>query len=210
MTDVQSGPRPDVTGIILAGGRSSRFGSDKASALLHGRPLLHWVLAAVGSVAGEVVVVRAAGQVLPLLAGTPGVRVVDDVLSAEGPVVGLLSGLRTVATPLAVVASCDVPLVQPAVLHLLLDTLGEADAAVPLVGGRGQPLVAAYRVAPALAALESALDRGERGLQRALAPLRAVEVGEAALDQADPGLLSFHDVDEPSVLDALERRLSAR
>jgi molybdopterin-guanine dinucleotide biosynthesis protein A len=211
MAAAASPPNPDVTGIVLAGGRSTRFGRDKASALLQGRPLLDWVLASMREVAPRLVVVRAAGQVLPLeRPGHDDVLVVDDFRPAEGPVVGLLSGLRAVNTPVALVTSCDVPLVQPAVLRLLLDALGGADAAIPVVDGRGQPLVAAYRVRPAVAAVQAALDRGERGLQRALAPLHTAEVTEERIRACDPGLLSFHDLDEPALLEALERRLSAR
>lgn len=204
-------PLTDVTGIVLAGGRSTRFGRDKASALLQGRPLLDWVLASMRQVAPCLVVVRAAGQVLPLeRPGDDDVLVVDDLRPAEGPVVGLLSGLQAASTPLALVASCDVPLVQPAVLRLLLDALGDADAAIPVVDGRAQPLVAAYRVAPAAAALSAALERGERSLQRALAPLRSLDVSGERLRPADPELLSFHDLDEPALLAALDQRLSAR
>ncbi len=80
-----------VAGIVLAGGRSSRFGSDKLAAEREGVPLLHHAVLRVAEVADDVVVVLApgaSGAGLP-----PGVRVANDPTEGEGPLAGLHAGL---------------------------------------------------------------------------------------------------------------------
>ncbi|HXU23683.1 MAG TPA: NTP transferase domain-containing protein, partial [Tepidiformaceae bacterium] len=67
-----------ITGVILAGGKSTRFGSDKAAALLLGRPMLQWSVSALGAVCDELVVVVAKDQVLPAFDAPVPVKVSVD------------------------------------------------------------------------------------------------------------------------------------
>ena len=84
--------REGVTGIIVAGGLSRRFGSDKASASLRGRPLLQWVRDALAPVVDEIVAVTAAGQALPPMHPAIPVTVVEDREPERGPLAGLAAG----------------------------------------------------------------------------------------------------------------------
>jgi hypothetical protein len=68
----------EISGIVLAGGRSSRMGSDKASLMLDGHSLLHRTVAALDAVADEVVIVRAPGQSIPLVQTRGSLVVVED------------------------------------------------------------------------------------------------------------------------------------
>ncbi len=87
--------RPDVVAIVLAGGASSRFGSDKLAAQLDGRPLLHYALEAVAEVAGWIIVVAspdtAAPSILPALVDR--VTIARDSVAHAGPLAGLAAGL---------------------------------------------------------------------------------------------------------------------
>ncbi len=118
-----SAPRiDDVTGIVLAGGRSSRFGADKLSIELDGRPLLHHALAAVASVASTIVLVVAPGTtpVVPSDLGAR-LRIVHDPESFGGPLVGLVAALGTVESSAVLVVGGDMPRLVPGVLRRLLD-----------------------------------------------------------------------------------------
>ena len=81
---------PTVTGLVLAGGRSSRFGRNKLAEPIDGRPLLWHAIDAVRPLVDEVLVV-AAPDSEPIL--PPDVRIVRDRVAFEGPLTGLLAGL---------------------------------------------------------------------------------------------------------------------
>lgn len=196
--------------VILAGGRSTRFGSDKASALLGGRPLLQWVIDAASGACGRIVVVAATGQTLPDVSAAVPVIVVRDHWEALGPVAGLATGLEAVQGPVAFVASCDAPLLRPEVIRLLVARIGDADAACPVVGGQRQPLVAAYRASTVRRRLAAAAEAGELKLVLALQDLRLVEVPETAVRAVDPELDSFRNLNTPERLEETERALRER
>src|SRR5689334_13502332 len=99
-----------VSAIILAGGKSTRLGRDKASELLLGVSMLQRVVSRVEALASEVVIVRAAGQTLAALTASVPVRVVEDALAEKGPLGGIYSGLRAIDMPLAITVACDMPL----------------------------------------------------------------------------------------------------
>jgi hypothetical protein len=78
-----------LSAIVLAGGRSTRFGSDKASALIDGRPMLQRVVEAVAAVCDEVIVVAAAGGAGSLPPYAEPLVIVEDRVEGSGPLAGL-------------------------------------------------------------------------------------------------------------------------
>ncbi len=132
------------SGIVLAGGRSSRMGTPKAWLDWHGATLLRRTCGVVARGAGgPVVVVRAPGQELPALPES--VRVVEDAREGRGPLQGLLAGLEVAEGEIAFVASTDMPFLHPRFVAAVCAAARDADAAVPQLGGFRQPLAAAYR-----------------------------------------------------------------
>lgn len=204
-----SGERADdVAAIVLAGGKSERFGSDKASALLQGRPLLEWVVASVGSVCGEVVVVRAEGQEIAGLTAERAVRVVEDRHMAKGPLAGMIAGFEATERGYCLVATCDAPLVAAGVVRVMTERIGDADVALPMVQGRAQPLLALYRREAALPALLSAMERDVLSVNVAIGDLRTVRLGAEDFADADPGMLSFRNCNTREELAELEAILA--
>lgn len=200
---------PDLTAIVLAGGKSSRFGSDKAAATLHGLTFLELVVGACRAVCSEVVVVLAPGQPPP--PGTsPPATLVYDAVAHEGPLAGLISGLARVTTGWALVCSCDAPLLQPALLELLSQPRGPDIEAVLLeVQLRIQPFPSLV-AASALPAIQQDFDNGERRIARSLERLRHTVIPEQVLRAVDPALLSFRNINTPQDLAVLahERALN--
>lgn len=165
--------------------------------------MLARVVDALAEACAEVVVVRAAAQALPPLTAAVPLRIVADRYPASGPLAGLVTGLAAAAHPLCFATSCDAPLLQPALIAALAAHLGAADAAVPRVGGRLQPLVALYRRDTALARFEAFVKAGALAPTAALAALSLVELEPATLLEADPRLLSFRGVNTPADLATL-------
>ncbi|HEU0317749.1 MAG TPA: NTP transferase domain-containing protein [Solirubrobacteraceae bacterium] len=201
-------------GIVLAGGRSSRMGTSKASLEWHGSTLLRRVVGIVArSVDGPIVVVRSAGQELPRLPAT--FEVVEDARADRGPLEALAAGLAALAGRAAVVfvASTDLPLLHPAFVGAVVAGIGAADdICVPVVGQVIHPLAAAYRpdrVAPAAAALLAA-ERLRLGLLVERCRVRRLEAAELLSDArvaaADPGLESVVNVNGPDEYRAARRR----
>jgi molybdopterin-guanine dinucleotide biosynthesis protein A len=198
----------DLTAIVLAGGRSSRFGSNKALARLHGVTFLDRVLGAARDVCPRAVVVLAPAQPEPALIEREGVTFTRDLTPHEGPLAGVIAGLEAIATGWALVASCDAPLVQSPLLALLAGRRAEsAQAVLADVGGRLQPFPAVVSRS-SLPRLRAAFEAGERRIDRVLEQLPRVEVPEATLRFTDPQLLSFRNVNSPEDLAALELELS--
>ncbi len=197
----------NLTGLILAGGKSTRFGSDKASAVVAGRPMLQLVAEALAQVCESLVVVRAGGQQLPPIdVGAP-VHVVDDRWPGRGPLAGLASGFPAVSTEYCFAASCDAPLLQPGLVRFLAERAAGHDIALVETGGHLNPLAAVYRASACLHAFESAVERGELKITDAFGGLDVVLVSEEEARIADPGLLSFWNANRPEALAEIETLL---
>jgi molybdopterin-guanine dinucleotide biosynthesis protein A len=197
------GPPPvDVTGIVLAGGRSKRFGSDKLALAIDGRPLLHLAIAAVAAVAGRLVVVVAPGAEPALPADLAArIDVVHDPEAFGGPLVGLAVALVAVETPTVLVAGGDMPRMAPAVLRRLASTAGPEWAAVTLeVPGRVQPLPMALDAVAARAAAAAVLERGGRSLRDLLRELGAASIPARVWLALDPSGATIADIDVPADL----------
>jgi molybdopterin-guanine dinucleotide biosynthesis protein A len=165
--------REQVTGVLLVGGASRRFGSPKALARFRGEVLGERAHALLEEAFGRVLVVGKArdGLDLPF-------PVVDDGSDVRAPIVGVAAALRHASTDLSVVLPTDMPLVSADLLRRLADAADDFDAAVPQTG----PLPGAYRKS-ALPVLERRVEAGDLALYRALGDLavRIVEVDESLL-----------------------------
>jgi molybdopterin-guanine dinucleotide biosynthesis protein A len=188
-----------ASAIVLAGGRSIRFGRDKLAEPVDGRPLLEYAIGAVAAYADEVLVVAAPAVDVALPGGA---FLVHDSIAHEGPLVGLLAGLRAARGPLAIVVGGDMPTLVGPVLELLLAGLGDAqvDAVVLEHDGRPRPLPMAVRVAVALAAAARLTDTGERRLRALTIAMPTRVIPEAAWRAIDPDARTVRDVDVPDDL----------
>jgi molybdopterin-guanine dinucleotide biosynthesis protein A len=163
--------RPDLTGILLVGGASTRFGSPKALARLNGETLGERAWRILGEACSQRLAVGKAedGLQLPF-------PVLDDGDETRAALVGLVAGLRAATTDVSVVLPVDTPLLTAASLLELADAC--ADAAVPESG----PLPGAYRKT-ALPVLERRLAERRFALHEALGELdtRRLPLDTAAL-----------------------------
>jgi molybdenum cofactor guanylyltransferase len=180
-----------AAGIVLAGGRSSRMGTPKATLEWHGSTLLRRVTGIVArATGGPVVVVRAPGQDLPAL--PKGVEVTEDAREGRGPLQALAAGLAAVdgRADVAFVSSTDAPLLHPAFVRRVVGALnGEHDVALPQAGGFPHPLAAAYRTT-LLHAVQELLAADRRRPAFLFETCRVRRLDEALL-LADPAVAAF-------------------
>ena len=165
-----------LTGVLLLGGASSRFGSPKALAVLDGETLAQRAWRRLGEACDERLAVgkRADGLVL-------GLEVVDDGLELRAPIVGVVAGLRAAAHDVCVVLPVDCPRITAESLRLLGELI-----AVPQTG----PLPGAYS--------KAMLPELERRLAARELSLRGVNDRVVALDERE-----LADVDTRADLDAV-------
>ncbi|MBI3751345.1 MAG: molybdenum cofactor guanylyltransferase [Chloroflexi bacterium] len=213
-----------TTGIVLAGGRSSRFGGDgrpvgdgsplgnlhsaaasKLDADLGGRTVLDRTVDAVTAVCDEVLVVG------PAAGDRSEVRYLPDAAPFEGPLAGLAVGLDGATGDVLLVVGGDMPLAGPEVLRLLVTRLeGPVTAAVLDDGAGPRPLPMALRRDPAAAAASDAMHAGERSLRALLGRLDTVVLPIAEWRELDPALDTLLDIDTPADLERARARLAAR
>lgn len=199
-----------LVGLVLVGGKSSRFGDDKSSALLGGRPLLQWVVSALDGACDSIVVVRAAGQALPEIESNGPVRVVEDNYPGKGPLAGLATGLAAVDADLCFAVSCDAPLIRPELVSWLAAEAAGHDVVCPRVDGVLQPLCAVYRTASCLRIFRELVERDLLKLVTALDEIDTLVVPEEAVRAVDPDLRSFRNANRPETLAEIQRILDER
>ena len=196
-----------VAGLVLAGGRSSRFGSEKAGAILAGRPLLDWSAAALAGVCEAVAVSAGPGSVASELAGSMGLALVaDDPLHARGPLAGLAAGLawaQSQGFDRLVTLPCDTPLVTAQELSRLLAAQGAGPAAYAVTEDGPQPLCAVWRV-DLLGMLGVRLAMGRHPAVRAFLD----DIEAAPVSYVDP--VPFRNANTPDALARLEADLPVR
>lgn len=164
-------------GVVLAGGRSSRMGRDKATLPWGGATMLDAVVAALREALPHVIVVAAAEQSVQVDA-----VLVRDPVPGQGPLRGMATGLAAAAEAghdWALVAATDIPLLSAEVLGRLLSSDLDCDVVLATADGRDQPLVALYRTSLS-SGMASAVDAGARRVSDFLADLRVRRVPVAA------------------------------
>lgn len=164
--------------VVLAGGRSTRFGEqDKVLTDLAGVPMVRRVVERLADI-DELVVSCRGDQTAAIdrtLAGMEA-RIIEDPKPGGGPLVGARAGLGALDTEYAAVVAADMPFVDAAFLSHLFERAAGHGAAVPRHEGWLQPTQAVYRTDAMADACASALSRGDRELRAALAALDCVVV----------------------------------
>jgi len=167
----------DCAAFILAGGKSTRMGTDKAFVMLNGRTLLQHALDLVSAVTANVRIVGAASKFQQFA------PVVEDIFSGCGPLAGIHAALQSSASELNLILAVDVPLVPLDLLrYLLTQALSHRDAIaiVPRTGQGWQPLCAVYR-REFFHAAEAALRAGNYKIDRLFSKIRVLAVDEREL-----------------------------
>ena len=189
-----------VTAVVLAGGRSSRFGRDKLEALIDGRSLLSNAIDGVTPASTEILVI-AAPDAAPRLPASA--TLIHDPVAFEGPLAGVASGLRAAHESIVLVVGGDMPTLVGAVVESMLVALDVpgVEAVVLEHEGRARPLPIALRRESALGAADVLLADGERRLRALSEALETTVVPETTWRALDPYGMTVRDIDTPADLD---------
>ena len=130
-----------ITGIVLAGGRSRRMGSDKSLMVLNGKTLVEYAIDALKPVCSKVVI-----SSNNFIYDYTGCEVWPDDLPDRAPMIGIYSSLKRSETDVNIILSCDMPMMSSEMLKYLLENSSNHDITVPVHGDHFiEPLCGIYR-----------------------------------------------------------------
>jgi molybdopterin-guanine dinucleotide biosynthesis protein A len=191
---------PDLSAFILAGGKSTRMGRDKAFVEFEGSTLLARTLGLARSVTSDVWVV---GSREKFAAFGP---VVEDVFSGCGPLAGIHAALQSSRRELNLMLAVDTPFISSECLQYLVSkarTFPEAHVVVPRADGRPQPLCAIYR-REFLPVVEKALQSGRNKIGALFDTVKTVVIDEEELEAAGFSPSTFRNLNTQDELEAVK------
>ena len=185
--------REDIQGFVLAGGKSSRMGQDKARLKIEGKPL---VLRTTELLRPFVRAVTLLGP--PARYGDFGLPVVADRWPDQGPLAAVCSGLVHTTAEWNIFLACDLPLLSGRFIQLLVERIrtSQADAVVPRTEAGWQPLCAAYhsRCRPVFV---RALEENRRSLNRLFDEIRMETITPDEMTVAGLRSVEFANMNTP-------------
>lgn len=193
------------SGVILAGGRNSRFGGrEKAFLPLGDRLLFERIYG----------VCRPLFDDLILVTNNPAaylswdLQIVTDLFAVRSSLTGIHAGLFYASNPYIFVVACDVPFLRAEIVSCVLESIDERfDAIMPDTSKGREPLCAAY-ARRCLPAVERSLSRDHLKIQRVFGPQRIRTIPEKRLRRIDPQLVSFFNINTSEDLATAERLLA--
>jgi len=191
----------EATVLVMAGGRSDRFGKVKSLLTLYGKPLIQHVMEGVGGLSKEVIISCKTGDG-SLQDLFPDARIVLDDDRIKGPLAGFKSALPHIHTEYVIVVPCDGPFIRQTVIEFILERGRGHDASIPRwPNGFIEPLIAVYRTK----SLGKAVDRAWRdGIMKLSTMIDTMEdvlyVPTEDLRELDPDMESFINLNSPGDL----------
>jgi molybdopterin-guanine dinucleotide biosynthesis protein A len=193
----------DISCIILAGGKGSRLGYNKAQLAIGGKSLLQLAISRISFLKGEVIVVTGASKMVSGQSGQPGYKVVTDVYPDKGPLIGIYTGLTVAESSYSLVVGCDMPFLNRALLSYMVQVAPGFDVVIPRLGELVEPLHAIYSKS-CLAPIESMIEQDNLGIHGLLNLVEVRYVDSNDIDRFDPEHQSFFNVNTPAELDIVQ------
>lgn len=166
------------TGIILAGGQSSRMGQNKALMMIDGVSVIERIAIELEKITDELLIVTNTFHTYDYL----NIAMVEDEQKGKGPLAGIQAGLKVSQSEKNLIVACDMPFISSSLGALLLEELEDYQAAIPKFEGRMDPLFGAYRK-DALPAVSQSLEKNELRMMSLLQNLHVRYISEDILSK---------------------------
>ena len=177
-----------VSGAVLAGGKATRMGKDKALLRIDGETLLARAVTSLVEITDDVLVVGRSSVPEGVSA-----RAVPDARPGAGSLGGIYSALLAAHTSRCLVVACDMPFLNRRLLSYLLDLSAGYDLVIPRLDDLLEPLHAVY-AKTCLPPIEALLARGDLRILDFFDQVRVRYVDRPEIERFDPHLLSFFNV----------------
>jgi molybdenum cofactor guanylyltransferase len=183
----------EISCIILAGGKSIRFGHDKILEKLGSKSLIEQVVSHVNPISRDIIVVTANERAFTQLANHPKVRIVHDIVPGMGSLGGIYTGLTESTTHYNLVVAADMPFLNGALLRYMMSVAEGYDITMPHVNKWYEPLHAIYSrncIEPA----KKLMDEGNRVIVELFKYVKVKFVEAEEINRFDPQHLSFFNI----------------
>jgi len=192
-----------MTSIILAGGKSSRLGRNKALQIIDGKSLIQRVVDRVGVLSTEIIIVTASGEAIPCHS-TVEIRTVADICPGRGPLVGIYSGLISSSSSRAVAVGCDTPFLSVNLLKYMTQICSVYDVIVPRIKNKLEPLCAVYSKNCSVP-IQKLLEQDELRIDKLFGMVKVQYVEEDEINRFDPEHLSFFNINNQADLESARK-----
>jgi len=181
-----------VTLSVLAGGKSSRMGKDKALLPFLGIPLIERIVSRLCLITGEVIVATDN----PDLYSSYDWKIVVDEVKETGPLAGIYASFKAASFPLVAVVACDMPFVSEMLFKILMRECQDkkTDAAVPASPRGLEPMHAVFCKESCLPIIKESFDTGELEIKKWINKLNLLVLGRDEVSQIDPNFAMFVNV----------------
>ena len=185
-----------LTVALLAGGKSSRMGTDKSFVLVHGRPMIEIIRERVAGLGEELILVANKPDDYAYL----GLPLVGDIYPDHGSLGGIYTALATAAHPHTLVVACDMPWLNRDLLRYMIGLRQTADVVVPVWQDYPEPLHAIYSKA-CLGPIEAKLKAKMLKITVFFGQVAVRFVARAEIEQFDEDGRSFANINSPQDLE---------
>lgn len=200
-----------ATAIILAGGKNTRIGRNKAAETIGGKTILERVIARVSPLVTEILIVTSAERTS--FKGSGQATILTDAYPGQGPLGGIYTGLAAAGSEYSLVVASDMPFLNTKLLGYMLEQAAGFEAVVPRVdGGMIEPLHAVYALS-CRKNIKERMDSNQLSVNQFVKTLRVRYIEPAESRRFDPDLLSFFNINYQTDLEkaiALDAASSAR
>ncbi len=192
-------PYGNIAGVILAGGKSSRYGRNKAFEKLGGKTLINHVVDTMTSLFQHTI----------LMTNTPseyehlGLDMYEDLIKGLGPIGGIYTALKKIDQEAAFLVACDMPFLNRSLITYMVSVWENNDVVVPRMGWKLEALHAIYRKS-CVSRIEKNIGNGIYQVIQIFDHLTVRYVDEEEIRQFDPQLRSFLNINRPQDLRRLE------
>jgi len=187
---------PDISVVVLAGGKSRRLGTDKALLRIRGEWLLQRIVNQLAVLTDDLFVVANESEKLRAL----GVRIVPDARAGGGSLIGILSGLQAMRYERGLFVACDMPFLNLELLRYMILLSPGFDVVIPRIGDELEPLHAIYDKS-CVSPIVQALDRKAWRVIHFFAMVRVRYVDQPEIEAFDPQHRSFVNINTPADLE---------
>jgi molybdopterin-guanine dinucleotide biosynthesis protein A len=193
----QTGPHVEgITGVILAGGKSGRFGKNKALVEIHGTRLIERVVGVLESIFKNVILISNTPHEYEYLQ----IPTYEDIIKGLGPIGGLQTGLTVIEDDAGFFVACDMPFLNKDLIHYMIESKGSYDGVVPRMDWKIEALHAIFTKS-CLPAVNQSIISGKYQLITFLDKVHINYIDEDKIKIFDPELRSFININRPHQLD---------
>jgi molybdopterin-guanine dinucleotide biosynthesis protein A len=190
-----SSQREPLTGIILAGGKSSRIATNKALLKVKERPIIFDTYETFTGIFSEILIITNTPQAYESIQALKS----KDIITGKGPLGGVFTGLSISRTQYNFVVACDMPFLNPGLIRYMLDKREGFDVVVPRSGDGCEPLHAVYSKA-CLGPIRKHLEDGDLQVQSFYDEVSVAYIRQSEIEQFDPEGKAFMNINDRSDL----------